>query len=380
MKELATFIFYKLRLYLFYLLQSTIMHKKLFIPGPTEVRKEVLQEMSHPVIGHRSSEFSELHNNTVNKLQKIFNTKSPVFLSGSSALGVMEACARNTIRSGRKVLNLVCGAFSEKWAKIFKSNGRESIAIEVDWGKATKPEMVREALEKDSFDAVCLTHNETSTGVTNPLEEIAKVVKEYPDTLLLVDAVSSLAGIPIKVDEWGIDVCLASVQKALAVPPGLAVFSVSEKALKRAGQVENRGTYFDFLQYLKYYEKGQTISTGPISQIFALSKELDIVLKESLENRFRRHEKMARKVKEWANKNFADFAEQGYSSKTLTTVKNTKKLDIKEINEELSERGKVISNGYGKLKDLTFRISHMGEIYPKDIKELLKDLNEILNL
>lgn len=356
------------------------MHKKLFIPGPTEVKEDVLREMAHPIIGHRSKEFSELHNNTVGKLQKIFNTKNPVFLSGSSALGVMEACARNTIRDNKKVLNLVCGAFSEKWENIFKSNNKESVVLEVDWGKAIKPEMVKEALEKDSFDAVCLTHNETSTGITNPLAEIAKVVNDYPDTLFLVDAVSSLAGMPIKVDNQGIDVCLASVQKALAVPPGLAVFSVSPRALKRAEEVSNRGTYFDFLQYLKYYEKGQTISTGPISQIFALNKELDIIFEEDLDNRYRRHGEMAKKVKDWANKYFADFAESDYSSQTLTTIQNTKELEIKKVNEELGKRGKTISNGYGKLKDKTFRISHMGEIYPKDIEELLNDLNEIIGL
>ena len=364
------------------------MHKKLFIPGPTEVKEEILNEMAHPVIGHRSLEFKNLHNETVLKLQKLLETGNPVFLSGSSALGVMEACARNTVREGKKVLNLTNGAFSEKWAKIFKSNGKKSKVLEIEWGKAIRPEIVKKALENDSFDAVCLTHNETSTGVLSPLEEIAEILKSYPDTLFLVDAVSSLAGTSIKVDEWGIDVLLASVQKALAVPPGLAVFSVSKKALKRAEEVLDRGTYFDFLQYLKYWEKGQTISTGPISQIFALNKELDIIFKEGLENRFKRHKEMAETVKRWANENFADFAEEGFSSPTLTAIKNiprfhsgqAKNIDIKKINEELAKRGKVISGGYGKLKDLTFRISHMGEIYPEDIKELLNDLGEILKL
>lgn len=356
------------------------MHKKLFIPGPTEVKEEVLKEMSKPIIGHRSKEFTNLHNEVVQKLQKVFNTKNPIFLSGSSALGVMEACSRNTVRSNKKVLNLVCGAFSEKWAKIFKSNGKESDIVEIEWGKAIRPERVKAALEKESYDAVCLTHNETSTGVLSSLEEISGIVKNYPETLFLVDAVSSLAGVPIKVDEWGIDVCLAGVQKALAVPPGLAVFSVSSKALKRAEEVKNRGTYFDFLQFLKYYEKGQTISTGPISQIFALYKELDIIFNEGLENRFKRHLEMAKIVKDWTNKNFKDFAEEGYSSPTLTTILNTKNLNIKNLNEELGKRGKVISNGYGKLKDATFRISHMGEIYPKDVKDLLNDLDGILKL
>ena len=356
------------------------MHKKLFTPGPTEVRKEVLQEMSRPIIDYFSEEFTELFKDTIKKLQKIFFTKNPVFLSSSTALGIEEACARNTIREGKKVLNLVCGAHSERWAKIFKACGKESKTVEVDWGKAIKPEIVKKALENDYFDAVCLTHDETSTGVTNPLEEIAKVVKEYPNTLLLVDAVSSLVAIPIKVDEWGIDVCLASTQKALATPPGLAVFSVSEKTIERAKKVKNRGIYFDFLELLKYHKKRQTVSTGPISLMYALNKELDIILTEGLENRYKRHQEMAKMVKGWANKNFEDFAEPGYSSLSLTTIKNTKNIDVEKIKRELEERGKIISNGFEKLKDITFKISHMGEIYPKDIKELLKDLDEILKL
>lgn len=356
------------------------MHKKLFIPGPTEVREEVLSEMARPIIGHRSSEFQSLYEEVEKKLQQVFQTKNPVFMSGSSALGVMEACARNLVRDDKKVLNLTCGAFSEKWADIFADNGKKNDVLAVEWGKAIIPEMVREQLEKEHYDAVCLTHNETSTGVTNPLQEIANVLKDYPDTLFLVDAVSSLAGVSIEVDTWGIDVCLASVQKALATPPGLAVFSVSDKAMERAKEVKNRGHYFDFLQFAKNHEKNQTISTGPISQIFALNKELDFILEEGLLDRFKRHEEMAGLVKEWANKNFEDFADKDYSSFTLTTIKNIKNLNVGDINKALAERGKVISNGYGKLKDVTFRISHMGEIYPSDIKELLKDLDEILGL
>lgn len=356
------------------------MQKKLFIPGPTYVLDDILSAMATPVIGHRSGEFSKLHNSVVKKLKKLMATKNPVFLSGSSALGVMEACARNTVREGEKVLSLVCGAFSEKWAQIFEANGKQVEKIEVEWGKAIKPEMVEHALKKEKYDAVLVTHNETSTGVTNPLSDIAEVVKNYPDTLLLVDAVSSLGGIKIEVNKWDIDVCLASVQKALAVPPGLAVFSASQKALDRSKEVLERGLYFDFQEYLRKFEKGQTISTGPISQIFALDKSLDKIFVEGLEPRYVRHQEMAGMVKDWANKYFSDFAEEGYSSNTLTCVKNTQNIDIGKLNKELERKGKVIANGYGKAKDITFRIGHMGEIYPQDISELLKDINQILNL
>jgi aspartate aminotransferase-like enzyme len=237
---------------------------------------------------------------------------------------------------------------------------------------------VEKALSKNKYDAVCLTHVETSTGVENPIKEIAEVIKKYPETLFLVDASSSLGGVRVEVDKTGIDVCLAGVQKALAVPPGLSVFSVSKKALSRAKTIKARGVYFDFLEFLKNHKQDQTVSTGPISQMYALDKELNIILKEGLDKRYKRHKEMASMVKKWANTYFSDFAEEGYSSTTLTTILNTRNINFKKLNKFLERKGEVIGSGYGKLKDKTFKISHMGEIYPKDIRKLLSDINTIL--
>ncbi len=352
------------------------MHKKLFIPGPTEVRSEILEKMSTPMIGHRSKEFQQLFAGIIPKMQEIMYTKNVVFLSTSSATGLMEAAIRNC--TDTKCLNLCCGAFSERWHKITTANGKQADTIEVEWGKAIKPEMLREKLESGTYDAVTFTHNETSTGIMNPIEDIAEVMKDYPGTQFLVDAVSSFAGTKIDIDKLGIDVCLFSVQKAMALPPGFSVCSVSKKALEKAETVQNKGHYFNFLDLLKSYQKNQTPYTPSISHMYALDQQLDDILEEGLENRFARHKKMADIVRGWTRENFALYAEPGYESNTLTAATNTKNISVADLNQKLGERGYAISNGYGKIKEQTFRIAHMGDIQIEEIKELLDTIDDIL--
>ena len=239
--------------------------------------------------------------------------------------------------------------------------------------------MVNDLLKKGDFDAITLVHNETSTGVMNPLEAIAEVMREYPDVVFLVDAVSSLGGVKIEVDSLGIDVCLAGVQKSLAIPPGLAVFSVSERAMERAKEVEARGYYFDFLVFEKYYaDKMQTPTTPVITLIYALNRQMDDILAEGLEQRFARQREMADYTRAWAKKHFDLFAEEGYRSQTLTAITNTRGISVAELNQELGKRGVTIANGYGKLKEKTFRISHMGDLTLDEIKELLSWIDEIV--
>lgn len=355
------------------------MHKKLFIPGPTEVREDILDVMKTPMIGHRSKEFSELYDSVIPKVKKVFYTENKVFLSTSSATGLMEGAIRNCVKE--RALNLVCGAFSKRWYQITKANGKEADVVEVEWGKAILPEMVRDALKTGKYDAVTFVHNETSTGVMNPIYEIAEVMKEFPDVSFLVDAVSSMVGVKIEVDRLGIDVCLAGVQKAFALPPGLALCSVSEKALKKAESIPNRGYYFDFLTFLKYdQDKHQTPTTPIISIIFALDKQLDRFFEEGLENRFARHLEMANYVRDWTRQYFAFFPDEKYLSNTLTAIKNTRGISVADLNKELGKRGAMISNGYGKLKEQSFRIAHMGDLTLDDMKWLLSQINEILSL
>ncbi len=355
------------------------MHKKLFIPGPVEVVKEVRDAMAVEMIGHRFPEFVELYNDTVSKVQKALYTENVLFLVTASATGCMEAVVRNF--SNKKVLSCMCGAFSDRWHQIATSNGKAADELKVEWGKAITGEMIDERLKTGEYDLVTLVLNETSTGVYNPIEEISEVMKKYPDVIFAVDAVSALTGVKIEVDKLGIDVILAGVQKAFALPPGLAVMTVSEKALKKAETVENRGFYFDVLSYLKYHKKGQTPSTPSISHINALNVQMDRMFAEGIENRFARHEKMSSIVWDWVKeKGFELFPEEGYASKTVVTIKNTLGKSVGDLNKALKERGKVLSNGYGKLKEETFRIGTMGDLQPKDIEDLLNDINEIWNI
>ncbi len=354
--------------------------RKLFIPGPTEVREEVLEVQRKWMIGHREKDFSELYERIINKLRKVFNTKNEIMVFTSSATGVMEGSVRNLIND--KLLSTICGAFSKRWAEIAERCGKKVEKIEVEWGKAIKPEMVEKELKKENYEAILITHNETSTGITNPLKEISEVVKNVsPDTLILVDAVSSLAGIKIDIDEWGIDCIFASVQKCFALPPGLTVCIISEKALKKAEKVKGRGYYFDFLLMKKYFdERKQTPATPAISLLYALDYQLNRMLEEGMEQRFRRHKEMAEKVRNWAlNKGFELFPEKGYESNTVTVIKNNKNIDVPGLINNLKHRGFTIANGYGKLKNITFRIGHMGDLTVAEIEELLKNIENLYN-
>ncbi len=355
------------------------MYKKLFIPGPTHVVDEILEAMAIPMIGHRDKLYSDLHGEVVTKLKKFLQTDGHVYLSTSSSTGMMEGAIRNCVNN--KVLMTDCGAFSKRWAQIATLNGKEIDLIKVEMGQATTPKMVDEYLSKGGFEAVCITHNETSTGVMNPIKEIGALVKEkYPDVLVLVDAVSSMAGTEIKVDEWGLDVVLAGTQKAFALPPGLCVVTVSEKAFQRSLDVENRGFYFNFEELEKKAIKDQTPATPAISIINALNVQMDRIFKEGVEARFQRHLDMAEHVRSWTRKNFALYSDENYLSPTVTNVHNTREIDVVNLNAELAKRGAMLSNGYGDLKGKCFRIAHMGDLQVADVQWLTGQIDDILGL
>jgi aspartate aminotransferase-like enzyme len=351
-------------------------HKRLFIPGPTEVRTENLAALARPQIGHRGDEFKDLYNRVIPKLQKLLETKDPVFLFTCSSTGVWEAAVRNCVRE--RVLCCMQGAFSDRWLKVATANGKTAVPLQVPWGKAITAEMIDRELAKGGFDAITVVHNETSTGVLNRLDEIAAVLRKYPDVAFLVDAVSSMAGARIPVEDWRIDVCLAGLQKAFALPAGLTVAAVSSRALDKAKTVPHRGYYFDFLDMLKYHERGQTPATPAIPQIQALDAQLDDILQETPSARYARHEGLARIVREWARRHFAVFAEEGYESPTLTCITNTRGISVAGLNKELGKQWAAISNGYGDLKEKTFRIAHMGDTQEWEIRGLLAVIDRIL--
>jgi predicted phosphoserine aminotransferase len=354
-------------------------HVRLFIPGPIEVRKEILDEQARWMIGHRSSEFESLFARVQPKLRQAFYTQSRVYVSTSSGTGLWEAASRNLIRDGRKALHLVNGAFSERWADVSRANGKGVDEIKVGWGEAIKPEQLAEQLQKESYDAVAIVLNETSTGVKNPLEAYAPILKQHPDTLIMVDAVSIFGGYKIDFDGLGLDVVLTSTQKALALPPGLSFAAVSDRALERAKQVPYRGYYFDFLELENFLIKNNTPSTPNISLMFATDKQLDYILAEGLEQRFARHEQMAQAVRDWATAlGFEMFPEAGYASPTVGVISNTRNIDVSALNKHLKAHGATINNGYGKLKDKTFRIAHMGDASVAELNQLLKAMTEFV--
>ncbi len=355
------------------------MYKKLFIPGPTHVVDEILEAMAMPMIGHRDTLYSDLHGEVVGKLKKFLHTDGHIYLSTSSSTGMMEGSIRNLVN--KKVLMTDCGAFSKRWAEIAELNGKDIEVIKVEMGQAITPEMVDEYLSKGGFEAVCITHNETSTGVMNPIKEIGTLVKEkYPDVMVLVDAVSSMAGTDIKVDEWGLDVVLAGTQKAFALPPGLCVVTVSDRALERSASVENKGYYFNFEVLEKKAVKNQTPATPAISLVNALNVQMDRIFAEGPENRFQRHLDMAEHVRSWTRKNFALYSDENYLSPTVTNVHNTREIDVVALNKALAERGAMISNGYGALKGKCFRIAHMGDLQLADLQWLTDQIDDILGL
>ena len=356
------------------------MYKKLFIPGPTHVRERILEAQTPLMIGHRSKDYSDLQAEVRPKLQQVFYTEQPVFLITSSGTGVMEGSIRQAVK--KRGLVTICGAFSQRWYNLAVANGVPVDHVSVDWGEGITPEIVDEALSQGDYDTLTVTFNETSTGVMNPLEDIAALVREkYPDVVILVDAVSGFAGAKVEFDAWDLDVVLASSQKALAMPPGLSVAAVSERMLKRVESVEDRGFYFDFKRALKYYKRDQTPATPAISLIQALNVQLDDILAEGLDNRWARHQEMAETVRNWALKHFDLFSDQRFLSNTVTTVKNTRGINVAQLNAELAQRGAMISNGYGsQLREKTFRIAHMGDLTVADIEWLLGQINEILEL
>jgi predicted phosphoserine aminotransferase len=350
----------------------------MFVPGPVDVADEVLQAQTKPMIPHRSKEFEAVFHRTAEKAQQLFFTQYRVFLMTNSGSGCQEASVRNL--ANERVLALVNGAFSNRFYKMSVTNGKAVDKVEVPLGEAILPEMVEEALKKEKYDLVTVVHNETSSGVRNPVKEIAEVVhKLSPDTLIAVDAVSSLGGDKIEMDAWGIDVLFTSSQKTLALPPGLALCAVNDRAMQKAETVPNRGWYFDFVLLEKHRTTNSTPNTPAMSLINALDFQMDRILAEGIENRIARHAAMAQRAREWADaKGWPLLAPEGYRSRTLTVIRNPETFDIGEFNKFIAPRGMRLANGYGNLKGKTIRIAHMGEIHMPDLEDLLSALDEFI--
>lgn len=347
-------------------------HVKLFIPGPTEVRPEILDAQAQWMIGHRMPECADLIGRILPKLSQVFFTNQTVLITASSGTGLWEAAVRNCIN--KKALTCVNGAFASRFSDVVGLNGKDMEILSVPWGQPVLPEQVVERLSTGEFDAVTVVHNETSTGATSPIKEIAQAIRAMPggeDIMILVDSVSGLSGARIEMDAWDLDVVLSSSQKAFALPPGLAFCAVSDRAMAKAKTVPARGYYFDFISLAKSIAKNQTPATPAVSLLYALDLQLDNMMAEGMENRFARHLAMRDRTLEWSkSKGFEIFVTPGYESPTVTCLANNLEIDISALNKYLRGHGMIISNGYGELKGKTLRIAHMGDIQMYEMEEL----------
>jgi aspartate aminotransferase-like enzyme len=354
-----------------------------FLPGPTEVSPEVLAAQTRPMIGHRGRDIEGLISHLQNGLKQVFMTDQPVIISTSSATGLMEAAVRNGVAGGR-VLSLVNGSFSARFSEISLACGHDTEVWAVDWGQCHDPAELDERLGQGRYDAVTITHSETSTGALQDLEAIAAVTRGHEGVMLLIDSVTGVAGAEVRTDDWGLDFVLTGSQKALALPPGLAFAVASPAMLARSAQATNKGYYFDLLPIMKSLEAFQTPSTPAISLLFALETQLGRILEEGMEERWARHGAMRDATIEWVGKMRAEgvdvdpFAAEGHRSPTITCINLPEGTSGPEVVAAMRERGWVIGGGYSRLKETTIRIGHMGDHDPDVLAELLETLGQVL--
>lgn len=356
--------------------------KTLYLPGPTEVREDVIEAMVRPMFGHRSERMTDLYTTIVEDTKDFLGTDNEVIILTGSGTEFMESSILNLVEEN--VLVTTCGSFSERQANVAERVGKNVDTLEYEWGRAVKPEDVREALEESDteYDAVTCVMNESSTGVRNPVEEIGDVVAEFPDTYFVVDAVSALGGDDVDIDRHEIDVIFTSVQKAFAMPPGLAVCVVDDDAYEREVDKESASWYGGFQRSLDYYDrKGQTHSTPAIPVMLAYRKQMKHMLEEGHDARDERHREMAEYTREWAREHFGLFPEDGYESQTVTCIENTRGIDVAETREAVSNRYDfVFSNGYGDIAEETFRIGHMGEHDAESVRVLTDAIEDVAGL
>ena len=364
--------------------ESTTSFGRFFLPGPTEVHPEVLSAQNRALIGHRGPALRELMDQLQTGLRDLFRTQSPVLISTSSATGLMEAAVRNGVRS--RVLSLVNGAFSQRFGQIAEACGFVVETLEVEWGQTFSADQVREKLASGPFDAVTVVHSETSTGALNPIGQISEAVREQDDVVLLVDSVTGVGGAEVRTDEWALDFVLTGSQKALALPPGLAFGVASERLMVRSAEATGKGVYFDLVSFRKQLDNLQTPTTPAISLFYALAKQLDRIRLEDLEARWDRHQAMADRCVQWVDMMreqrgvaLSVLAPEGSRSPTVTCVELPGGTKGPSVVSAMKERGFTIGGGYGKLREQTFRVGHMGDHTVAELDAVLDALGEVLS-
>lgn len=363
--------------------EDIIPFRRFFLPGPTAVRPEVLAAQYGALIGHRGPAMKALMEKLQLGLKDVFRTSRPVLISTSSATGFMESAVRNGARA--RVLSLVNGAFSKRFAEIAMACGFEVDSIEVEWGQTITPEAVRKRLSEGGVDTVTVVHSETSTGALNPLAEIAGVVQEFEDVLLVVDSVTGVGGVEVRTDEWKLDFVLTGSQKALALPPGLAFAVASDRMMDRSKKACGKGVYFDLTAFREHIDDLQTPNTPAISLMYALAEQLRRISVEGMESRWARHRAMADRCAEWVESmghekglELAVVASEGERSPTVTCIALPEGISGPTVVSAMRNRGFVIGGGYGKLKEGAIRIGHMGDHSVAELNEVLQELEGVL--
>ncbi len=348
----------------------------LYTVGPVYVAPDTLQSMTKPMITHRSPEYKELHAGIVDKIKKTLDTDMDVFLVSGSATVFNEGAIRNAVSD--RMLGITNGSFGNRLIEIGELNGKAVDKVQVPWGKAMRPEDIAGKVGKDT-EAVCWCANESSTGVFSDSVAISKAVSEQnPDALKIVDAVTAAYTKDLRVKDMDADAIIFGTQKALALPPGMAIMLCSERMLDKAKTVKNRGFYTDLLKIKKQSDVNYALTTPPVSLMYGLDYQLDKLLGEGMGHVYERHAEMAKLVEDWADAKLAGvFPEEGYRSKGISVL-NRGDLDFDAFHKKLKAKGYEISNGYGDIKEKTFRIGHMGDVTPAGVKELLAVMDEIL--
>jgi aspartate aminotransferase-like enzyme len=355
---------------------------KFFLPGPTEVRPDILATMSRPMISHRGSEIEAIMTRIDERLQTVFRTTEPVFTVTSSATGLMEGGVRNAVRS--RLLCLINGAFSKRFHRAALNSGIACDKLEVEFGHAHTPEMLADALKRDRYDTVTVVHSETSTGVLNPIKDLAAVAHEAGDVVMVIDTVSSMAAAPIECEAWELDYVLTGSQKAIALPPGLAFATANPRMMERAAASGNRGLYFDLVEIHSSWKKHQSPNTPAVSLLYALDAQLEHIVGEGMEARWARHTAMAERTWAWVDeqrgkgRDIRVLAPEAYRSPAVTCISVPAGRTGPDVVKAMKARGFVITAGYGDMKDSMFRIGHMGEHTVGELDVLLEALDEVL--
>jgi len=355
------------------LTEGISLSRKLFTVGPVNVEPEVLQAMTKPMITHRTKEYKQLHGAIIEKLRKMLDTDMDILMVGGSASVLLEGCIRNGVK--KDVLGVTNGSFGDRWIEISKLNGKNVSEIKVPWGKGIRPSDLENMVKNN--EAVHFVSNESSTGTFSNMAGLADEIRKQSDALVFVDGVTSAAGMDLDMKKADVDALVFGTQKALALPPGLAIAAVSERLLNKAKDVKDRGFYTDLIKLKKNNDENYALTTPPVSLMYALDFQLDRILKEGMQPRYRRHKEMGDMVRKWAAGKGGIFPEDGFRSNTIGVI-NRDGLDFDDFHKKLKVEGYEISNGYGEVKERTYRIGHMGDVTPAKLRELLNVMDRIM--